>query len=113
MSIPRTLPLDEALAAAAAQAQQAKYMLRLYISGATPNSTRALANLQRICERHLAGRYDLEIIDIYQNPLIAKDDQIVALPTLIKKFPKPIQRLIGDMADEKKVLHGLDLSPNE
>jgi circadian clock protein KaiB len=88
-----------------------RYLLRLYISGATPNSTRALANIRRICEDYLKGRYELEIIDIYQDPALAKDDQIIALPTLIKRLPLPLHRLIGDMSDEGKVLVGLDLKP--
>jgi len=101
---------DRGLVRQAAKAN-ARYLLRLYISGATPNSTRALANLRRICEENLKGRYELEIIDIYQNPKVAKDDQIIALPTLIKKLPLPLHRLIGDMSDKNKVLVGLDLKP--
>jgi circadian clock protein KaiB len=98
-----------ALEKAAAAAEKAGYKLRLYVSGATPNSTRALANIRRICEQHLAGRYELEIIDVYQNPALAVEDQIIALPTLVKKMPKPIHRLIGDMSNEQRVLAGLNL----
>ena len=86
------------------------YHLRLYITGATPNSSRAISNLKAICETHLKGRYNLEIIDVYQQPLMAQSEQIIALPLLIKKSPSPERRLIGDMSDTKKVLRGLNLS---
>lgn len=86
-----------------------KYVLRLYVTGVTPRSTRAIANLRRICQEHLEGRYDLQVIDIYQQPALAKGEQIIAAPTLIKKLPHPLRRVIGDMSDEKRVLLGLDL----
>ena|ERR1700731_3243745 len=86
------------------------YLLRLFVTGATPNSTRAIANLKEICEEHLKGNYELEIIDVYQQPLIAESEQIIALPLLIKKSPFPERRLIGDMSDTKKVLRGLSLA---
>ncbi|HEY2582476.1 MAG TPA: circadian clock KaiB family protein [Mucilaginibacter sp.] len=86
------------------------YLLRLFVTGATPNSTRAIANLKEICEEHLNGNYELEIIDVYQQPSIAESEQIIALPLLIKKYPYPERRLIGDMSDTKKVLQGLSLS---
>ena len=85
------------------------YRLRLFVTGVTPNSTRAIANLKEICETYLAGKYDLEIIDVYQQPLIAESEQIIALPLLIKKSPMPQRRLIGDMSDTGKVLRGLNL----
>jgi circadian clock protein KaiB len=85
------------------------YLLRLFVTGATPNSTRAIANLKEICEEHLKGNYELEIIDVYQQPTIAECEQIIALPLLIKKSPFPERRLIGDMADTQKVLRGLSL----
>ena len=88
-----------------------KYVLRLYITGMTPNSKRAVENVKKICEQHLQGRYDLEIIDIYQEPGLAEGAQIVAAPTLIKKLPIPLRKLIGDMSDTEKVLMGLDLIP--
>lgn len=87
------------------------YVLRLYVSGATPRSTNAIANLKAICERELAGRYDLEVVDIYQQPELVKKEQIVAVPTLIKMLPLPIRCLIGDLSEEDKVLVGLDLHP--
>ncbi len=89
--------------------RQAKYVLRLYVSGSTLKSAVAVANIKRICEEHLKNRYDLEVIDIYQQPNLARDDQIVAVPTLIKRLPPPLRRLIGDMSDLNKVLFGLDL----
>ena len=86
------------------------YLLRLFVTGATPNSTRAISNLKRICELYLKGRYELEIIDVYQQPQIAKNEQIIALPLLIKKSPSPERRLIGDMSDTNKVLKGLSVT---
>jgi circadian clock protein KaiB len=89
----------------------AKYVLRLYITGMTPKSTRAIQNIKKICEENLNGRYELEVIDIYQQPILAKDEQIIAAPTLIKKLPLPLRRLIGDMSDKERILVGLDLRP--
>ena len=86
------------------------YVLRLFVTGATPNSSRAISNLKDICETYLKGNYELEIIDVYQQPLIAAAEQIVALPLLIKKSPYPERKLIGDMSDTEKVLRGLGLS---
>jgi circadian clock protein KaiB len=86
------------------------YRLRLFVTGATPNSSRAISNLKEICDKHLKGSYELEIIDVYQQPLIAEREQIIALPMLIKHSPSPKRRLIGDMSDTKKVLQGLNLS---
>ncbi len=88
---------------------QATYVLRLYVSGSTLKSQRAVANIELVCEEHLQGRYDLEVIDIHQHASLARDEQIVAVPTLIKRFPAPLQRLVGDMSDLNKVLFGLDL----
>src|SRR6185437_7596339 len=85
------------------------YRLRLFVTGATPNSTRAVANIKEFCETFLNGKYELDIVDVYQQPLIAEKEQIVALPMLIKKFPLPERRLIGDMSDTDKVLRGLNL----
>jgi len=81
---------------------QAKYVLRLYVSGSTSKSALAVENIKRICEQHLKNRYDLEVIDIYQQPNLARDEQIVAVPTLIKRFPPPVRRLIGDLSNQKK-----------
>ena len=89
----------------------AKYVLRLYVSGSTLKSALAVENIKRICEQHLKNRYDLEVIDIYQQPNLARDEQIVAVPTLIKRSPPPLRRLIGDLSNTKKVLFGLELRP--
>ena len=86
-----------------------KYVLNLFVSGASPNSLRAIVNLKNVCEKYLPGRYSLEIIDVYQQGIMAKDAQIIALPLLIKKFPLPERRIIGDMSQTKKLLHGLGL----
>ena len=88
---------------------QSKYTLRLYITGATKRSTMAITNLKKICEEYLEGQYDLEVIDLYENPNLAEGDQIIAAPTLIKELPLPFRRIIGDMSNKEKVLLGLDL----
>jgi len=97
----------------ASHSRQPKYVLRLYISGSTSKSAQAVENIKRVCEQHLKNRYDLEVIDIYQQAHLARDEQIVAVPTLIKRLPPPLRRLIGDMSDLKKVLFGLDLKIRE
>ena len=86
-----------------------RYVLRLYVTGMTPRSARAIKNLRAICDEYLAGRYDLEVIDIYQQPLLAKGEQIIAAPTLVKKLPLPVRRIIGDMSNRERVLVGLHL----
>jgi circadian clock protein KaiB len=86
-----------------------RYILRLYITGNTSRSILAITNLKKICEEYLEGRYELEVIDLYQKPSLAKGDQIIAAPTLIKKLPLPFRRIIGDMSNIEKVLLGLDL----
>ena len=88
-----------------------RYVLRLYVAGMTPRSTRAVENVRTICEKHLHGRYDLEVIDIYQQPTLAKGEQIIAAPTLVKKLPLPLRRVIGDLSSTERVLVGLDLRP--
>jgi len=85
----------------------------LYVSGSTSKSSLAVENIKRVCEQHLKGRYSLEVIDIYQQAKLARDEQIVAVPTLIKRLPLPLRRLIGDMSNQKKVLFGLDLKMRE
>jgi circadian clock protein KaiB len=85
------------------------YVLRLYVTGMTSRSTRAVENVRRVCEEHLKGRYDLVVVDIYQQPELAKAEQIVAAPTLIKKLPMPVRRVIGDLSSTDKVLLGLDI----
>ena len=88
-------------------------MLRLYVSRSTLRSKIAIENIERVCEEHLHGRYDLEVIDIHRHAQLARDEQIVAVPTLIKRLPAPLQRLVGDMSDLSKVLFGLDLKVRE
>ncbi|MDO8301602.1 MAG: circadian clock KaiB family protein [Sedimentisphaerales bacterium] len=97
--------------AAARKNDKRHYLLKLYITGMTPRSTRAIVNIKKICEEYLSGRYRLEVIDIYQHPILAKGEQIVATPTLIKKLPPPMQKVIGDMSDTERILMGLDLRP--
>jgi circadian clock protein KaiB len=87
------------------------HVLRLYVTGTTGKSVRAIENVRRICEEHLEGAYKLEVIDLYQNLPLARGDQIIAAPTLIKQLPLPLRRLIGDMSDEARVLVGLDIRP--
>ena len=86
-----------------------KYVLRLYIAGLSPRSQKAMANIKKICDEYLQGRYELVIQDIYQNPIMARNGQILAAPTLIKALPLPLRRFVGDMSDTKKLLVGLDL----
>jgi circadian clock protein KaiB len=93
----------------AAGQTESPYVLRLYVTGQTPRSLRAIENIKRICEEHLHGRYELEVIDIYQRPSLAVGERIVAAPTLIKSLPSPIRRFVGDLSDTQKVLFGLDL----
>jgi circadian clock protein KaiB len=87
------------------------YKLRLFITGSTPRSTRAIANMRKICDENLSGRYDLEVVDVYENPDATKELQVIATPTLIKILPEPLRRIIGDLSDREKVLAGLDLKP--
>src|SRR5688500_4801897 len=85
------------------------YQLRLYVAGQTPKSLLAFSNLKGICEEHLHGRYEIEIIDLLENPQLAKGDQILALPTLVRRLPEPIKKIIGDLSNKERVLVGLDL----
>lgn len=104
---------EKAVQRAAKRAETQHYVLKLYITGMTPRSIRAISNLKRICEEHLKGRYELEVIDIYQQPVLAQGEQIVAAPTLVKKLPEPLRRFIGDMTDTERILIGLDLRPKK
>lgn len=88
-----------------------RYVLRLYVTGSTPRSARAIENMRRICEEYLLGRYDLEVVDLYQRPEAAREFQLVAAPTLVKLLPAPLRRIIGDLSDRDRVLQGLDLLP--
>jgi circadian clock protein KaiB len=93
------------------KAPRAEFQLRLYVAGQTQKSAAALANLKRICETHLAGRYDIEVVDLLVNPKLAAGDQILAVPTLVRKLPEPIRKIIGDLSNEERVLVGLDVQP--
>jgi circadian clock protein KaiB len=101
--------VGHALEAAAAAHATALYVLRLYITGSTPRSARAISNIRKICDEHLEGRYDLEVVDISQHPMLAEGEQIIATPTLIKKLPLPLRRFIGDMSQSERIVLGLDL----
>ena len=90
-----------------------EYVLRLYVAGTTSKSVRAVANIKEICESSLKNRYDLEVIDIYQQPVLTKGEQIIAAPTLVKKLPLPLRKFIGDMSDTERILVGLDLRPRD
>ena len=105
----RKISDTEAMEKAVAQAGKEKYVLKLYITGMTRRSQEALRSLEKICRQHLAGNVVLEVIDIYQQPELAKGDQIVAVPTLIKKLPLPLRKFIGDMTNIEQILVGLDL----
>jgi circadian clock protein KaiB len=85
--------------------------LRLYVAGQTPKSLAAFANLKRICEEHLRGQYQIEVIDLMQNPHLAREDQILAIPTLVRKLPEPLRKIIGDLSNKERVLLGLDVRP--
>lgn len=111
MKTGKTQRATGAIEASLANAVTPRYELRLYVAGMTPRSARALTNIKDICEEHLLGRYDLQVIDIYQQPVLAAGEQIVALPTLLKKLPQPLRRIIGDLSDRERVLVGLDLKP--
>ena len=96
-----------------AQSKPQSYILRLYITGITYRSSQAIENIRRICETYLQGSYQLEIIDIYQNPELAQKEQIIAAPTLIKQLPLPLRKLVGDLSNEERVLAGLNLQPKK
>ena len=89
------------------------WTLRLYVAGQTPKSITAFANLKVICEEHLAGRYQIEVIDLLENPQLARSDQILAIPTLVRRLPEPVRKIIGDLSNTERVLIGLDLLPRE
>jgi len=89
--------------------RRAKFILRLYVTGSSARSLKAIQNLKKICDEHFPDDYDLEVIDIYENPGIAREEQIIAAPTLVKKLPKPLRKFVGDLSNTKKILLGLDL----
>ena len=100
---------EQEIEAALEERGQEKYVLRLYVAGITPNSLRAIENIKKICEAHLQGRYELQVIDLYQQPVLAQGEQIIAAPTLIKKLPLPLRKIIGDMSNVERVLVGSGL----
>lgn len=112
--MPEEKPRDSAQAfeQALSSLRTPTYVLRLYVTGLTPQSARAIANVKKICEEHLQGRYELEVIDLYQHSHLAEGEQIIAVPTLIKKLPLPLRRMIGDMSNTERMLVGLDLHEN-
>ncbi len=99
----------QAFEKALAESKMAGYVLKLYVTGMTPQSTRAIANAKKICEEYLSGRYKLEVIDLYQQPQLAQGEQIIAAPTLVKKLPLPLRRIVGDLSNTERTLVGLDL----
>ncbi len=99
----------DAAAGGAGEAESTHFVLRLYVAGQMPKSVHAIANIKLICEEYLQGRYELEVIDLYQQPQLAQSEQIIVLPTLIKQLPSPLQRVIGDLSNTERVLRGLDL----
>jgi len=92
---------------------QAEWQLRLYVAGQSPKSLTALENLRRLCKTHLAGQYEIEVIDLLKDPRLAAGDQILAVPTLVRKLPEPIRKIIGDLSNEARVLVGLDVKPKD
>ena len=100
-----------ARAASTATQHRAEWQLRLYVAGQTPKCLAALQNLRHVCETHLAGRYEIEVVDLLVNPRLAAGDQILAVPTLVRKFPEPIRKIIGDLSNSERVLVGLDVQP--
>jgi circadian clock protein KaiB len=113
MTIKKVNSSTEEFEKAIAKPDNSKYVLRLYITGMTPRSTKAIENVRKLCEENLPGRYDLDVIDIYQQPILAKGEQIIATPTLIKKLPLPLRKVIGDMSDSERFLVGIDLKPKK
>jgi circadian clock protein KaiB len=99
------------IASPPAAEQHEQWHLRLYVAGQSPKSLRAFANLMRICEEHLESRYDIEIVDLLENPQLAAGDEIVAIPTLVRRLPEPMRKIIGDLSDSDRVLVGLQLRP--
>ena len=109
MSEPTPPPGDPA----EADLDPGQYHLRLYVAGQTQKSLAAMANLKHVCEKHLAGRYDIEVVDLLVNPQLAAGDQILAIPTLVRRLPAPLKRIIGDLSNTEKVLVGLDIRPKD
>ena len=109
MKKPKSRSVNGVRRANGAKRPPKKYMLRLYVAGQTPKSLLAFRNLKQICEEHLQGRYEIEIVDLLENPQLAQGDQILAVPTLVRRLPEPIKKIIGDLSNTESVLVGLDL----
>jgi circadian clock protein KaiB len=109
--LPHALTGEEPMTAMTNEAPAEVWELRLYVAGQTPKSLTAFANLKRICEEHLHGQYQIEVIDLMQNPHLAREDQILAIPTLVRKLPEPLRKIIGDLSNKERVLLGLDVRP--
>lgn len=105
--------LSDSFSRAAAARREPAFVLRLYVAGATPQSTRALINIKEICEEHLQGRYELEVVDVFVKPDKARAEDVVAVPTLLKKLPAPLRRLVGDLSNRERVLVGLNIKPKQ
>ncbi len=108
---PKTAPEIPVMPQTSTKPDEATYNLRLYVAGQTPKSIAAFANLKRICDQHLAGKYTVEVVDLILNPQLAAGDQILAIPTLVRRLPSPIKKIIGDLSNTERVLVGLDLRP--
>jgi circadian clock protein KaiB len=106
-------PVTPVQARSARESKLVTNILRLYVAGQTPKSMAAIANLKKICEEHLAGRFEIQLIDLLENPQLARGDQILAIPTLVRKLPLPVRRIIGDLSNTERVLIGLDLVPRK
>ncbi len=104
---------DSTVVGSEATRTSAEWVLRLYIAGQTPKSLAALSNLHRMCEEHLMGRYEIEVVDLLERPQLAEGDKIVAIPTLVRRLPEPIRKIIGDLSDTEKALVGLQLKPRQ
>ena len=113
MKTNRTKPATPALTGGAREKKLDTYVLRLYVAGQTPKSMTAFDNLKKICEEYLEGRYQIQVVDLLKNPQLASGDQILAIPTLVRRLPKPIRKIIGDLSNTERVLIGLDLVPRE
>ncbi len=108
----KPLPLEEINRKSGGAHDSEKWDLRLYVAGQTPRSLTAFANLKRLCEEHIPGRYKIEVIDLLKHPQLAAGDQIIAIPTLVRKLPQPLRKIVGDLRDTEKALVGLQLRPS-
>jgi circadian clock protein KaiB len=109
--VPKSTSTTIAFEKALTMLPQPHYVLRLYVTGMTPRSSRAISNAKALCEKHLEGRYDLRVVDVYQEPALVANQQIVALPMLVREMPPPLRRIVGDLADTDRALHALELKP--